>query len=254
MKFLALSWAEGKTKALLKFDYLFFISLRNARDRNPIEELIINEHKELHGKVQPEEIKSILNGSIHNKVLIILDGYDEYKEGTNPFIEKVTNRKALRNCWLILTSRETEHLAKFRDIMDAEMEIHGFNKNSINSYIKNIARNKQEAEKLWFHAVNMKITDLLEVPMVLNMVCSVIISKSERSALTTKAEIYETIISMCMNRETLRAKGQKAEQKANQTLVRLGELAWQGLQKQEYIFEMVDLVFICISLSAVRRS
>ena len=49
-------------------------------------------------------IESILEGETNHKVLLLLDGYDEYRRGINRDIDEAIESK-IGNCLLILTSR-----------------------------------------------------------------------------------------------------------------------------------------------------
>ena len=65
-----------------KFDFIFHIELKAAKRHLSIEEIIVKQHATLKAmKVDPQEIKTILEGHQNQKVLLLLDGHDEYKRG-----------------------------------------------------------------------------------------------------------------------------------------------------------------------------
>ena len=75
-----LGWADGTVEEMEKFQFVFHITLRHVKDNSSIENVIIAQHSGLKAnKVQPAEIKSILEGE--NKVLLLIDRHDEYKTG-----------------------------------------------------------------------------------------------------------------------------------------------------------------------------
>lgn len=48
----------------------------------PLERVVIQQHRRLKAmRVQENQIASILDGSTQSRVLLLLDGYDEYKRG-----------------------------------------------------------------------------------------------------------------------------------------------------------------------------
>ncbi len=95
MKHLALSWADGTSPELSKFDFVFHIALRFVKDARPLEDVIVGQHSALKGNdVAPEEVKNILSGRTKSKVLLLLDGYDEYKEGTNANIDDALKKQS----------------------------------------------------------------------------------------------------------------------------------------------------------------
>ena len=69
-------------------------------------------------KVHPSEIRSVLDGDTKTKVLLLIDGHDEYN-GCNNDIDEPIRKKQLWNCWIILTSRQTEDIKKLKENMDA---------------------------------------------------------------------------------------------------------------------------------------
>ena len=58
------------------------IPLRDVKPHHKIEDLVIMCHRGLKAKkVTPGEIKELLNDDEENKILIVMDGYDEYSPG-----------------------------------------------------------------------------------------------------------------------------------------------------------------------------
>ena len=54
-----------------------------------------------------------------------------YKTGQNTDIDAAIKKESLWNCWMILTSRETEQIKDVKEYMDAEAEIHCFDENNL---------------------------------------------------------------------------------------------------------------------------
>ena len=75
--------------------------------------MIIAEHEQLSDS-DTNLLKSVLNGQTNHKVLLLLDGYDEYTPGTNSDIDKAI-QSGIRKSFLILTSRP-EHDSKVEDM------------------------------------------------------------------------------------------------------------------------------------------
>ena len=79
--------------------------LRNV-DRNcSLAELVIDKH-DLE-KDYKKVIESILTGKSKHKVLLLLDGYDEYTPGTNKEVDRAIGQ-GIGKCFIILTSRPNE--------------------------------------------------------------------------------------------------------------------------------------------------
>ena len=63
MKHLAISLADGTSEELKKFDFVFHITLKLVKKNSGfIQNIIIDQHGRLEAKVEPAEIRSILEG------------------------------------------------------------------------------------------------------------------------------------------------------------------------------------------------
>ena len=109
--------------------------------------------------------------------LLIMDGYDEYKPGTNRDIDRVIE-SSIGNYFLILTSRpdlpsnEGQYVSKeIRDRMDGEIMIEGFTEESIQKCSAQYLESEEQSDTMLAQAVNAGIEGLLKVPIVLLMVC-----------------------------------------------------------------------------------
>ena len=147
MKHLALTWADGKD-GMKQFDFFFHVALKSVRDHRSIEDIILQQHAALIGNgVISSEIKAILDDP-EQRVLLILDGHDEYKPGTNRDIDAAIRKKRLRHCWIVVTSRENKDLPSLRDYIDAEAELMGFDKARVEEYITKYLGHKGKCQEL----------------------------------------------------------------------------------------------------------
>ena len=128
LKHVALTWAgDGDGKLRDKFQIAFHIALKHVKADNSLEEIIVAQHNVLKAnKVEPAEIKFILEDS-STKVLLLIDGHDQYKTGCNTHIDEAIKKESLWNSWMVLSSRETDDIRKLKKYMNVELEIKGFN-------------------------------------------------------------------------------------------------------------------------------
>ena len=253
LKHMAVSWSDGTMPELAKFGFVFHIGLKHVKDNSPIENIIIAQHSGLEAnKVKPEEIRNILEGHPNNdgRVLLLIDGHDEYKPGTNSDIDKAVEKKCLWSCRLILTSREREEVERIKEYMDAEFEIEGFDGKSIEKHIsRSFPHDDTKPDQLLEEASakGLCLSDgkggyiydfsFLMIPLLLNMIISLFVSKMTLPR--TKTGIIDSVVNKIIDREAIRAKGQKALASANTALLKIGKLAWQGLSSGRIIFEKV---------------
>ena len=183
-----------------------------------------------------DHIASVIKGETNHKVLLLLDGYDEYKNGTNTDIDKAIESK-IGNCFLILTSRPGNDSGdqmfiskKIRNRMDGEIVIEGFSQENIEKCSIQYLISEENRQKFLNQAVETKFFDLLHVPIILLMSCTVFISNM--SLPNSKTELYGDIFFLIMDRSTLKTFGCKSKDVPNidQWLSILGKLSWKGLQ------------------------
>ena len=192
-------------------------------------DIIRKQHDDLQ-QVSNEYIASILEGRVNKKVLLMLDGYDEYKPGINKDIDKAIE-SGIGNCFLILTSRPGDYLSKsIRDKMDGEIVIEGFSEEKIRECSKKYLDSREKSEEMLEQAEETGIKDLLRIPIILVM--TVVIFIQEKSLPKTKTGIYKTIFQLVIDRTTLKTFGCKsaAISKLQDLLYKLGEFSWNALQ------------------------
>ena len=126
---------------------------------------------------------------------VLLDGYDEYKKGTNKEIDEAIE-SGIGNCFLLLTSRPGYVAKSVRDRMDGEVRIEGFNNENIRKCCDLYLGSKQRTDKLLQLAKKAGISEanLLRVPIILLMI--IVIFDKKQSLPKTKTEIIRTIIQL----------------------------------------------------------
>ena len=227
MKHLALIWADGD-EVMKKFDFLFHLSLKSAQRDQSIEDLIVKQHAGLkRNHVKPSEVKSILHEG--KKVLLIFDGYDEYKGGTNSDIDNALTKQLLPHSWMILTSRESKELPNVRKYFDAEAEITGFGKKEVKLYINKYFGDAEKSERLLKIAEKGNLISesyrdfsIMHVPILLHMICVLFLRKV--SLPQTRTGIMEAIVQRCPDWEEVRKSGKKRIKSLETALIKLGEL------------------------------
>ena len=258
VKYLAINWAEDTMDALSKFEFTFYIELKRVKNNNSsIENIIIQQHCDLEGNnVTPEEIGYILEGKTNSKVLLIVDGHDEYKIGTNTDVDRIIERRKFADCCLIVTARETECFSNVRDYVDIDLELHGFEGENGVEYVKKMLGSDEDVDRLLSQAAKnglcaadrqggyMFYSMLLQMPILMNMIC--ILFKSSVPMPTTKTGIINSMVETYIKRENIRTRTRTPTGTLNDTLIKLGKLAWNILIQGKYTFEKVQESFFRI--------
>ena len=230
------------------FEFVFLIPFRNV-DRNcSLAELVADEH-DLQ-KEDVEIVKSILTGKTKHKVLLLLDGYDEYNPGTNTELDQAVE-KTIGRCLLIVTSRPQDGIdftERIKKKMDGEVVIKGFNQENIEECCSKYLRKKagqflNEARQI------PDLYELLKVPIILLMT-SVLFNEGESKTLPKrKTKLYEDIYEFVINRTTLKPHnfGCYSSEVPNirSMLQALGKYAWNALQRdvRQLLIEKASLNF-----------
>ena len=210
------------------FDFVFLLQLRYINKISTLPEIIVMQH----GKLKYSDsslLQSILDGTTKHKTLILMDGYDEYKRGTNKAVDKAIEF-TVGNCFLILTSRPGFVSKQVKDKMDGEVIIEGFSPENIVQCSSMYLGSRSLSNMMMTQAEECGISDLLCIPIVLLMVC-VVFSEKESLPKTTTS-LMATIFEMIMDRSTLKEFGRKSSELEDleALLYTLGEFSWKALQ------------------------
>ena len=271
---LAMDWVEGNNPLLQKFDYTFLIQLRHVKSNSPLEMEIIAQHRSLQN-ILPSHLRLILHGStlkeikqtkkfgpfklfkrkqkveVKEKVLLLIDGYDEYKRRKNQDIDDII-KNGIGNCYIIITSRPGAHLNEIRRFMSGEVKITGLSHRNIKKCAEHFLGSKEMSEEMLKQVLCYSKGDdsddtssissvdsdeegnlyhLLRIPILLLMVC--MIYKQDKSLPASKTQIIDKMIQLSISRTTLKTLGRKCEEieDLEHLLCLLGELAWEALQR-----------------------
>ncbi len=179
--------------------------------------------------VSPVEIKALLREQ--QNILIMLDGVDEYTEGTNQDIDDLL-KHGKPNCLLLVSSRPGNFLQPIHDISDEEVLITGFSHENIWKCATQYLGSKETCREFLRQAKESSLTHLLHVPIILLMAC--VLFNEHKSLPASKTGVFNKILTMSISRTTLKMMGKTAHEIENleELLIKLGKLAWEALNKK----------------------
>ena len=218
-------------------------------------QLLVNEHELEDTDI--ELVDKIIRGKTTHKVLLLLDGYDEYTPGTNTELDAAIE-KHLGKCLLILTSRPNEgkdFTGKIQNKMDGEVVIEGFSEQNIKKCCSRYLGSDREAEQLLEAArANARIYELLKVPIIL-LIVSVLYNDDDKKSLPeSRTELYEDLYEFLMDRSTLKPNNfgcYSSEIPNLQSMLQtLGKFAWEALQRdvRQLLINKVGISSISFSI------
>ena len=234
-----IEWANGKNDILNQYDFVFVIPMREVKGNETLEELILANHKGLGANCSTDVLATVLTENKH-KVLVIFDGYDEYTPGTNTYIDKAIQKKTLWDTCILLTSRSCDKLLPIRDCMDAEAQIIGFSNENVEIFVEKFI-GKEKVTNFMAQAKKRGITDLLNIPIMLQMLCELYVSRKRLPS--SRSGIVRAIVELCFEREKKKLNKNWTFADIEPYLIQLGRLAWIGLNKntQQYLLNRVKI-------------
>ena len=236
MATMAIKWMKGEEE-LKHFDFVFLIRLGFVDKTSTLAELVIRQHDRLRVmEIPAQKIETILKGKTKPKykVLLILDGYDEYKPGTNKEVDEAIDL-TVGYCFLILTSRPEFLKTDIRNKMKRIATIKGFSDDNIERFCSTFLQSDVKGLEMLQQANQSELYELLRIPIILLLSCIVYSEKNKLPR--TKTDIYETIFDIMIDRTAYKnfSPGLHADLKfmIDPILDALGEAAWAALQNDE---------------------
>ena len=206
VKKLGLDWAEliledetaddKKTVALKKFELLVAVNLKEVSKHQTLTDVISC------SDIFAEEDKSMTDGLLkyitdnQDKVLLVFDGYDEYRCGRDSDIFKIFKGDKLRDCCVLITSRisKADDLRESRVLKLLRAEILGFSYNDISCYMNRKLGSEEDAENLLAHLGKKGLLALAKSPLLLLFLCILWKEGNLENWPKTKTDLYVQIV------------------------------------------------------------
>ena len=190
----AFDWSQQRYQETIgAFELVLLIRLRdvcNLHDVSSIfkaSQLLAND-----GKISVDDLYDyVLNHQ--EKVLLILDGYDEYSAGEQSPVDEIWNRNQLSDCCVIITSRQTT-TDKLRLPSDAQFEINGFDDERQREFARRFLKNEDDVEEFDNYLWEQHLKDLAEIPLLLLILCLLWKEKDRKELPKKRVEIFNQFV------------------------------------------------------------
>ena len=175
------------------------------------------------------------------KVLLIFDGYDEYRCGCNSEIYEIFNGKSLRNCRVLITTRISKG-DELRGGEDLQAEITGFSQVDRYDFMGRFLSN-DEILNLSEHLFKRNLNELAKVPLLLLFLCTLWKKGQSKHFPKTKTKLYLDIIEFVLNHSHSKQSSPRYVEVASfkDILSEMGKVALQGLLNDDHLFEYSQL-------------
>ena len=250
VKKLAMDWAEldenrltDEQRAILKkFELAVIIDLKKVSKYQNLRDIISASH--IFADEDTAMNDGLLSYITHNqdKVLLVFDGYDEYRFGSNSEIFEIFKGNKLRNCCVLITTRisKADELKEFKDV---HAEITGFSGEDICSFMVRMLGDEIQARALWRHLRERNLYDLARVPLLLLFFCTLWKKGSAQSFPDSKTTLYIEIVQYVLNHNAAKcspANFRKVED-FKEILAEIGKVALECLMEDDHVFEYDQL-------------
>ena len=250
VKKLAVDWAElddttteDKQKDILKtFELLVVVNLKEVSKCQSLKDVI--SRSSIFAREEKYLTDSLLNYITNNqdKVLLVFDGYDEYRCGSNSEIYEIFSGNELRNCCVLITTRisRADELRAFKDL---HAEITGFGEEDREAFMSRMLGSKSEAKALSRHLVRRNLVDLAKVPLLLHFFCTLWKKGKSKSFPESKTKLYFAIVQYVLDhnqRKDSRARFGKVHD-FKEVLAEIGKVSLECLLRDDHVFEYDQL-------------
>ena len=180
------------------------------------------------------------------KVLLIFDGYDEYRSGCDSEIYEIFSGNSLRSCCVLITTRISK-ADELRGSEDLHAEITGFSQVDREVFMRRFL-NSEEASKLEDHLDERNLEELAKVPLLLLLFCILWREGQSKSFPNSKTKLYVDIVKFILNHSHRKQTADKTKTKQyvelesfKEILSEIGKVALQSLLKDDHLFEYSQL-------------
>ena len=249
----AFDWSKQRKEILKKFDVVLLIKLRDVCDLKDFRD-VLRDSKLLAGEevVSVDDVyKYILDNQ--EKVLLILDGYDEYFcNGESPVLE-IWKGALLTNIHVIITTRQ-EKTDELRAGKQVQFEINGFKSDKqVRAFVRKVLEDEEKVEEFVTYLDKRHLRDLAEIPLLLLMLCTVWNENHFEELPKSRAHICQnfvlTLIHHAITKDTKveEEKDMNVLELYNVELCALGKLAFDALLQNALSFpfgKLPDSIYI----------
>ena len=232
---------DEQTAVLNNFELVVAVNLKEVSKCQSLRDVITLSN--VFAKEDKYMTEGLMNYITNNqeKVLLIFDGYDEYRSGCDSEIYEIFRGNSLRSCCVLITSRISK-ADELRGGEDLHAEITGFSKVDGQTFMRRFLTH-DEVFLLQREIYKRKLDELAEVPLLLLFFCLLWRKGQSKHFPETKAKLYIDIIQFILNHSySKQSPPQYVEVTSfKEILSEIGKVALQGLLKDDHLFEYSQL-------------
>ena len=231
----AYDWSKALKEVLMNFYIFLLIKLRDVCDSEDIRDVL--RASKLLASDGPISVDSLYDYIIDNqdKVLLILDGYDEYScaKEHSPILA-IWKGEQLRDCHVIVTTRQLK-CDELIGPSHVQLEVQGFKSwERIKTFARKFLVSKQDLDEFMSFLDEKDIGDMAEIPLLLLMLCNLWEGKKYHVELPkSRADIFTQFIQTILNHKGGSHQPMPFQEvtstEAKEDLSNLGKVAFEAL-------------------------
>ena len=233
-------WSQQRySETLGAFDLVLLVRLRDVSNLQDVPSILrASQVLDNDGAISVDNLYEYVRGH-QEKVLLILDGYDEYiysSENDESPVIKIWKESELRHCCVVITSRpmKAETLKKFSD---AQFNIDGFNDERQEEFARRFLKDDEDIEEFFKYLEKHDLRELAQIPLLLVMLCLLWTETKREELPKERTDIFAQFIKTLFDHmgekqsaELVSAKDYSVE------LYALGRLAFEALLQGQLYF------------------
>ena len=241
-KKLAVDWSRGNKEILKKFAVVLLIKLRDVCNTQDFCAML--QKAELLSAGDPMVFSQLYDYILRNqqKVLLILDGYDECSaEKSSPF-HLIWKGTQLRDCTLLVTTRSLKK-DELRPGSHAQFEINGFDQCQVKTFALKFLRDEAKVDKFLRFLREHSLGALAEIPLLLLMLVLSWNVNDYQGPSASRALLYSSFCQTLLDHVTTKTSDRtfRSIDEYKEDLAKLGELAWQALLNDCLYFKLSNV-------------
>ena len=228
---IAVDWTRGEKEILKKYDVLLLIKLRDVCDIEDFCAML--KTAEL---LSAEDLMAVTNlyeyvCQNQEKVLLVLDGYDEYSAGKSSPVYQIWKGSKLRGCCVFITTRPVKE-DELRGPSHVQFEINGFDsEEQVEQFASKLLSDQNDVKELVKYLRKRQLWSMAEIPLLLLMLCLLWKEKDRKGLPTSRADLYIGFMQTLLDHLTAKDSDEafKSMEEYKEELSKLGELAFYAL-------------------------
>ncbi|XP_024587842.1 NLR family CARD domain-containing protein 4 isoform X1 [Neophocaena asiaeorientalis asiaeorientalis] len=232
---IAMLWASGECQALTKFKLVLF--LRLSRAQGGLFETLCDQLLDIPDTIRKQTFMAMLL-KLRQRVLFLLDGYNEFKAQNCPEIEAlIKENHRFKNMVIVTTT--TECLRYIRQFGALIAEVGDMTEDSAQALIREVLI-KELAEGLLLQIQKSRcLRNLMKTPLFVVITCAIQMGESEFHS-NTQTTLFCAFYDLLVNKNKHKRKG-VAPSEVTRSLDHCGDLALEGVFSHRFDFEPDDL-------------